>query len=65
MNRRHVLTTLAATAFIPAVMAAPQLLAADNTVMGDAEKKHAEMTKMTGAPISDYQDRRFIPPWNR
>lgn len=49
MNRRHMLTTIAATAFIPAVMAAPQLFAADNAMMGEAEKKHAEMTKMTGA----------------
>jgi len=49
MNRRLMLTTLAASAFIPAVMAAPQLFAADSKTMGDAEKKHAEMTKMTGA----------------
>lgn len=49
MNRRNMLTTLAATAFIPAMMAAPQLFAADNTTMGEAETKHAEMTKVTGA----------------
>ena len=49
MIRRQMLTTIAATAFIPAILAAPQLFAADVAAMGDAEKKHAEMTKMTGA----------------
>jgi hypothetical protein len=42
MNRRIMLTTLAASAFIPAFMAAPTLFAADSITMGDAEKKHAE-----------------------
>lgn len=38
MDCRIMLSTLAASALIPAVMAAPQLFAADNAMMGDAEK---------------------------
>lgn len=49
MNRRIMLASLAASAFVPAVLAAPQLFAADNAAMGDAGKKYAEMTKTTGA----------------
>jgi putative membrane protein len=49
MIRRQMLATLAATAFVPAILAAPQVFAADTAPMGEAEKKHADMTKMTGA----------------
>ncbi len=48
MIRRQLLATLAATAFAPALLAAPQLFAATSE-MGEAEKKHAEMTKMVGS----------------
>jgi hypothetical protein len=48
MIRRQLLTTFAATAFIPALLAAPPLFAAA-VEMGEAEKKHAEMTKIVGS----------------
>lgn len=48
MIRRQLLTTLAATAFVPALLAAPQLFAA-TAELGEAEKKHADMTKKVGS----------------
>lgn len=48
MIRRQMLTTLAATAFIPALLTSTPLFAA-NPEIGEAEKKHADMTKMIGS----------------
>ena len=48
MIRRQLLTALAATAFIPALLSAPQVWAA-TPAMGEAEKKHADMTKIVGS----------------
>ncbi|WP_276122093.1 DUF4142 domain-containing protein [Pararhizobium qamdonense] len=48
MIRRQLLTALSATAFIPALLSAPQLLAATSAT-GEAEKKHADMTKIVGS----------------
>ncbi len=48
MIRRQLLTTLAATAFIPSLLSAPQLFAATSET-GEAEKKHADMTRMVGS----------------
>lgn len=49
MNRRQLLATLTVTAFVPALLAAPQSFAAATSEMGEAEKKHAEMTKTVGS----------------
>jgi putative membrane protein len=48
MIRRQLLTVLAATAFVPALLTAPQSSAA-TADMGEAEKKHADMTKTVGS----------------
>jgi len=48
MDRRQLLATLAATAFIPAVLAAPRLFAA-TAEMREAERKLVEMTKTVGS----------------
>ena len=48
MIRRQMLTALAATAFVPAFLASPQSYAAIEE-MGEAEKKHADMTKKVGS----------------
>lgn len=48
MIRRQLLTIIAATAFAPAVLSAPSVFAND-PAMGEAEKKHADMTKMAGS----------------
>ncbi len=48
MIRRQLLTALAITAFVPALLAAPQAFAA-TAEMGEAEKKHADMTKKVGS----------------
>lgn len=48
MIRRQMLTALAASAFIPALITAPQLFAA-TAQMGEVEKKHAEMTMKVGS----------------
>jgi putative membrane protein len=48
MIRRQLLTALAATAFAPAILVAPQVFAAAAET-GEAEKKHADMTKKVGS----------------
>lgn len=48
MIRRQLLASLAATAFVPALLAAQQLSAATAT-MGEPEKKHADITKAVGS----------------
>ena len=48
MIRRQMLTTIAATAFIPTLLTSPHLFAA-NPEIGEAEKRHADMTKMVGS----------------
>jgi putative membrane protein len=48
MIRRQLFTVLAATAFVPALLPAPQSLAA-TVDMGEAEKKHADMTTTVGS----------------
>jgi len=51
MIRRQLLATLAATVFVPALLAAPQLFAATSE-MGEAEKKHAEISPRECADYS-------------
>ncbi len=48
MIRRQMLTALAAAAFVPTLLSAPQIFAA-TAKMGEAEKKHADMTRTVGS----------------
>ncbi len=48
MIRRQMLTVLAADAFVPVLLTAPQLFAA-NVDVGELEKKHADTTKTVGS----------------
>lgn len=48
MIRRQLLATLAAAAFVPALLTAPPVLAA-TAKRGEAEKRHADMTKTVGS----------------
>jgi len=50
MNRRNMLTTVAAAAALPAIFSSTSVLAqSQSPAIGDAEKKHAENTKKIGS----------------
>jgi putative membrane protein len=49
MNRRTMITAVAAIAAVPTLLASTSAFAQTSTAMGEAEKKHAEATKKVGS----------------